>query len=219
MAWRNAEEGAGTPGTGAGAAAPPRPVPPAAPGGLRRQAPLTPLEIAVRYIAFAMIATVCNLAVQRLVLAALRQDEMVAFGWAPDLLKWLTDDVLGIEDRSPRALWLQWRGPIALMLAIAAGTLVGLVAKYLMDKRWIFFDPATGAKAHARRFALYSLFGLATTAIFWGSEALAWAVWETEFARETGAVLGLMVGYIAKYRFDRRFVFRSAGPTGTEMER
>ena len=43
------------------------------PGGLRRGRKLSSVEIAVRYIGFAVIATICNLAAQRLVLAALRQ--------------------------------------------------------------------------------------------------------------------------------------------------
>ncbi|MDF2234593.1 GtrA family protein [Albimonas sp. CAU 1670] len=177
-------------------------------GGLRRGPQLTALQIAVRYVAFAVLATVCNLAAQRLVLSALRQQDAVAFGWAPDLLDWVLDDLLGVVAAGGRLGWrAEWQGPLALILAIGLGTAVGLVVKYLLDKRWIFFDRSTGAKAHARRFALYTLMGVATTAIFWGSEALAWWLWRSDLARETGAVLGLMVGYVAKYQFDRRFVF------------
>ncbi|WP_245779249.1 GtrA family protein [Albimonas pacifica] len=177
------------------------------PGGLRRGRRLTAVEIALRYIGFAVIATVCNLAAQRLVLAALRQEETVAFGWAPDLLDWVLDDLLGVVSSGQLGWRAEWHGPLALTLAIGFGTAVGLVVKYLLDKRWIFFDRSTGARAHARRFALYTLMGVATTAIFWGSEAAAWWVWRSNAARETGAVLGLMVGYVAKYQFDRRFVF------------
>ena len=46
-----------------------------------------------------------------------------------------------------------------------------------------------------------------TTAIFWGTESLAWVIWQTDLAREAGALLGLAVGYMVKYRLDRRFVF------------
>jgi hypothetical protein len=35
-----------------------------------------------------------------------------------------------------------------------------------------------------------------------------WAIWETSAAKYTGAVLGLSVGYAAKYLLDRQFVFR-----------
>lgn len=96
---------------------------------------------------------------------------------------------------------------LGFALAVGAGTLVGLVVKYLLDKRWIFHDLATGLKAHGRKFTLYTVMGLVTTAIFWGSETAFWLLWGTDAMRELGAVLGLTVGYVVKYRLDRRFVF------------
>jgi putative flippase GtrA len=95
----------------------------------------------------------------------------------------------------------------AFALAVAAGTAVGLVVKYMLDKRWIFDDRSTGARAHGRRFGLYTVMGLVTTAIFWGTETAFWLLWGTDLMRELGAVLGLSVGYVVKYRLDRRFVF------------
>ena len=96
-------------------------------------------------------------------------------------------------------------------LAMAVGTGVGLVVKYLLDKRWIFYDATTGARAQGAQFALYTAMGLVTTAIFWATETAFWLVWGTDPAREIGAVLGLSVGYVAKYLLDRRYVFRDAG--------
>lgn len=93
------------------------------------------------------------------------------------------------------------------MAAVGAGTLVGLVIKYLLDKRWIFQDMSTGAAAHGRQFTLYTVMGLVTTAIFWGSETAFWLIWQTDLMRELGAVLGLSIGYVVKYNLDRRFVF------------
>jgi len=101
---------------------------------------------------------------------------------------------------------------VAFAAALALGTLAGLLAKYLLDKRWIFDDRASGLGAHARRFSLYTLMGLATTAVFWGSETLFWLVWKTDAMREAGAVLGLAAGYAIKYRLDRRYVFDQAPP-------
>jgi putative flippase GtrA len=95
-------------------------------------------------------------------------------------------------------------------LALGAGTLVGLVVKYVLDKRWIFFDETRGARAQGRQFFMYSLMGVATTAIFWVTETAFWLVWGTDFAREAGAVLGLTIGYVTKYLLDRRFVFHEA---------
>ena len=103
----------------------------------------------------------------------------------------------------------------SLSLAMLGGTLVGLVVKYTLDKRWIFADFSTGMRSHGRKFTLYSAMGLFTTAIFWSSETAFWLIWRTEAMRETGAVLGLAVGYFVKYRLDRRFVFsdtRRANP-------
>lgn len=131
---------------------------------------MTLRTLILRYAAFAVIATVANLAMQRLVLA-------------------------------------QGEGSLFFVTALGAGTLAGLVVKYLLDKRWIFFDTATGLRAHSRRFGLYTVMGAFTTGIFWGTETTFWLIWETDLMRETGAVLGLGVGYWIKYRLDRRFVF------------
>lgn len=100
---------------------------------------------------------------------------------------------------------------VRFVAAMGAGTLVGLVVKYLLDKRWIFYDRTSGAKAQGRQFALYSLMGVATTVIFWVTETSFWLIWGTDFAREAGAVLGLTVGYVTKYALDRRFVFTAEG--------
>lgn len=131
---------------------------------------MTTRTLALRYIAFALVATAGNLAVQRLVLGA-------------------------IDHAS------------SYQLALLAGTVVGLVIKYVLDKRWIFADAERGLAAHGRKFSLYTLMGVATTAIFWGAETLFWLTWRTQAAREIGAILGLSIGYVVKYRLDRRFVF------------
>jgi len=99
---------------------------------------------------------------------------------------------------------------VVFLAAVFLGTLVGLVIKYALDKKWIFFDAGTGLKQHGHKFGLYTAMGLITTAIFWGTESVFWFVWHTEAMRELGAVLGLAVGYVVKYRLDRRFVFTDA---------
>ncbi|MEO0750842.1 MAG: GtrA family protein [Pseudomonadota bacterium] len=96
---------------------------------------------------------------------------------------------------------------LALALAIGAGTITGLLVKYILDKRWIFYDDTVGASAQSKQFALYSAMGLVTTAIFWGTETLFWSIWRTDLMRELGAVIGLTIGYVTKYQLDRRFVF------------
>ena len=59
--------------------------------------------LVLRYAAFALLATIANLAAQRAV------------------------------------LWWD-ASSIGFVLALLAGTAVGLVLKYLLDKRWIFHD-------------------------------------------------------------------------------
>lgn len=110
-----------------------------------------------------------------------------------------------------RAVLAGYSGGASLAAAIAVGTLVGLVIKYLLDKRWIFDDRTGGAANHSRKFSLYTLMGVVTTAIFWGSETAAWMIWRTDMMREVGAVLGLTVGYVVKYNLDKRFVFTASG--------
>lgn len=123
-----------------------------------------------RYTVFAVIATLANLAMQRLVLT-----------------------------QGTTAMWF--------MAAVGLGTMVGLIVKYILDKRWIFADTSTGVKANGKKFGLYTAMGLITTAIFWGVETAFWLTWKTDLMRELGAVLGLGIGYVVKYNLDRRFVF------------
>ncbi|MCY4178204.1 MAG: GtrA family protein, partial [Endozoicomonadaceae bacterium] len=51
--------------------------------------------------------------------------------------------------------------------------------------------------------------GLATTAIFWGTEYFFQIIFKTDFMRYTGGIIGLIAGYLIKYRLDKRFVFVS----------
>ncbi len=105
-----------------------------------------------------------------------------------------------------------YRGPFSLTAAIVIGTGAGLVTKYVLDKHWIFFDRSSGAAANSRKFALYTGTGIATTAIFWGFEYGFDALTPDGRWRYLGAVIGLSIGYIAKYRLDRRFVFDRTVP-------
>lgn len=94
-----------------------------------------------------------------------------------------------------------------LLLALFAGTATGLVAKYVLDKRWIFYYQTSGAKDDAQRFTLYTVMGLLTTAIFWGMELSFHYLIGTEQAKYIGGALGLSIGYYIKYQLDKRFVF------------
>ena len=94
-----------------------------------------------------------------------------------------------------------------LFFAVFVGTLVGLIVKYLLDSRWIFNSVKTSAQKQKKEFFFYTLTGIVTTALFWGAEFSFWLIWQTEVMREIGAVLGLGVGYYAKFHLDSRYVF------------
>lgn len=97
--------------------------------------------------------------------------------------------------------------PKAFILALAGGTLIGLIMKYALDRQWIFKGGSHAQAGHAGTFGLYAATGIFTTLIFWGLETAAWLIWQTHQAREVGAVVGLLLGYGLKYRLDRRYVF------------
>ena len=99
--------------------------------------------------------------------------------------------------------------PVApLPLAILAGTVAGFAVKYVLDKRWVFADGYTGARSEMRKISLYGFFSVFTTLIFWAFEVAFWAIWGTDLAKYTGAVLGLSVGYAIKFALDRAYTFR-----------
>ena len=111
-----------------------------------------------------------------------------------------------------RAVLAFGEGAGHFIAAVGLGTAVGLVVKYLLDRRWIFADRTAGLAATGWQFGRYTATGLATTAIFWATESAFWLIWQTHAMREAGAVLGLAVGYVLKYRLDRAYVFNRARP-------
>jgi putative flippase GtrA len=140
------------------------------PGSLGLAPPRARSAVAVRYVLFAVLATIANLLTQELV--------------------------------------VRLAGPAALIVSILAGTAVGFAVKYVLDKNWIFYDEYTSRGSEARKIGLYGLFSVGTTLVFWGFELAFWALWRTDFAKYAGAVLGLAIGYAAKYLLDRNFVFK-----------
>lgn len=101
-------------------------------------------------------------------------------------------------------IW-KWNHP--LLVSIASGTAVGLVAKYWLDKRYIFAFRARNALHDGSTFLLYSAMGLVTTAIFWGFEFGFNYLFASKEMRYLGGVLGLSIGYAVKYQLDKHYVF------------
>lgn len=95
-----------------------------------------------------------------------------------------------------------------LTFSILMGTAAGFILKYLLDKKWVFDDSYAGHRQELQKITLYGAFSVLTTLVFWSFEIAFWMIWKTDFAKYTGAVLGLSVGYAAKFLLDRTFVFK-----------
>lgn len=98
-------------------------------------------------------------------------------------------------------------GTDAITISVMVGTAVGLVVKYLLDKRYIFRFKARNAVHDGQTFALYTLMGVVTTAVFWGFE-FGFQYWfQSKELRYLGGIIGLALGYFTKYQLDKRYVF------------
>jgi putative flippase GtrA len=128
------------------------------------------MVIAIRYILFAIVSTLANLATQEF--------------------------VIRVSPVTP------------LAASMIAGTVVGFAVKYVLDKHWIFQDDSATYTEELGKIFLYGAFSVVTTLIFWAAELASWRVWQSDFAKYSGAIFGLAIGYTAKYLLDRAFVFK-----------
>ena len=58
-------------------------------------------------------------------------------------------------------------------------------------------------------FILSTGMGVLTTLVFWGFEFAFYRAFEDKSLRYLGGLIGLGIGYWAKYHLDKRFVFRT----------
>ncbi|MDD3343433.1 MAG: GtrA family protein [Sulfurospirillaceae bacterium] len=96
----------------------------------------------------------------------------------------------------------------ALYIAMFFGTLLGLVVKYILDKKYIFYYITKNIVHDGQKFFIYTLMGIVTTFIFWGFELSFNAIFNHTSAKYFGAILGLSLGYFIKYHLDKRYVFK-----------
>jgi len=94
-----------------------------------------------------------------------------------------------------------------IALSVIVGTAVGLVIKYILDKKFIFRFSANNLAHDTSLFVMYTTMGVITTFIFWGFEFAFEYFFQTKAMRYLGAVIGLSIGYIIKYNLDKKFVF------------
>lgn len=101
-----------------------------------------------------------------------------------------------------------YEGRYQIIASIIIGTGIGLIIKYLLDKRYIFQYRAQSVADNTHTFTLYTIMGLFTTLIFWGFELTFQLIFATKEMRYLGGIIGLAIGYIAKYHLDKKYVFR-----------
>jgi len=99
------------------------------------------------------------------------------------------------------------QGPLSLYIVILSGTTAGLIVKYLLDKRFIFYYRPPSRSDEAIKVLLYLVMSSFATAVFWAVELSFDALFDFTAARYLGAAVGLTLGYSLKYELDKRFVF------------
>nr|WP_321454641.1 GtrA family protein [uncultured Cohaesibacter sp.] len=102
-----------------------------------------------------------------------------------------------------------YSGQFSLVISMATGTLVGLVLKYILDKKFIFNFKSRSLIHDGGKFILYTIMGLLTTLLFWAVEFGFVYLFENESMKYVGATLGLVIGYTVKYNLDKRYVFQN----------
>ena len=112
---------------------------------------------------------------------------------------------IGAQDVSTRI----YSGAFSIFISVLIGTGIGLVVKYMLDKRYIFRFQARNAVHDSQTFALYAIMGIVTTVIFWGFEFGFQYMFESKEMRYLGGIIGLAIGYLSKYHLDKRYVFRT----------
>jgi len=105
--------------------------------------------------------------------------------------------------------FLIYDGLFSLYFAMLLGTLAGLVSKYILDKKYIFYHQPKSRADDGKKFILYAVTGIFTTIIFWGTEITFDMLFSSHAAKYIGAVIGLSIGYVCKYFLDSHFIFRT----------
>ena len=101
-----------------------------------------------------------------------------------------------------------YKGFLSLYIAIFVGTLVGLITKYILDKKFIFYFKPLDKKKDLITFFTYTFTGIFTTLLFWAVEISFEVIFGGQVAKDIGARIGLSIGYFIKYHLDKKFVFK-----------
>ena len=92
----------------------------------------------------------------------------------------------------------------AIFIAMLIGAAVALVAKYFLDRKFVFLKTSS---ANRRELFWYALTGGLITIVFFVAEYVIWDAYKTGLARDIGIVVGMLLGYTLKYFIDKHLVF------------
>ena len=104
------------------------------------------------------------------------------------------------------SIWI-YKGPLSVEISILVGTVMGLPLRYFLEKRYIFNFTSKNLVHDGKLFIFYSAMGVITTLIFWGTEYAFHLIYDTDFMRYLGGVIGLSIGFYVKYQLDKKYVF------------
>ena len=104
------------------------------------------------------------------------------------------------------SIWI-YKGSFSVEISILVGTVMGLPFRYFLEKRYIFNFTSKNLVHDGKLFIFYSAMGVATTLIFWGTEYAFHLIYDTDFMRYLGGIIGLSIGFYVKYQLDKKYVF------------
>jgi putative flippase GtrA len=104
------------------------------------------------------------------------------------------------------SIWI-YKGPHSVEISILVGTAMGLPLRYFLEKRYIFNFTSKNLVHDGKLFVFYSAMGVITTLIFWGTEYAFHLIYDTDFMRYLGGIIGLSIGFYVKYQLDKKYVF------------
>ena len=104
------------------------------------------------------------------------------------------------------SIWV-YEGPLSVEISILVGTVMGLPLRYFLEKRYIFNFTSKNIVHDGKLFIFYSVMGVITTLIFWGTEYAFHLIYDTDFMRYLGGIIGLSIGFYVKYQLDKKYVF------------
>ena len=104
------------------------------------------------------------------------------------------------------SIWA-YKGPHSVEISILVGTAAGLPLRYFLEKRYIFNFKSQNLRHDGKLFVFYSAMGVITTPIFWGTEYALHLIYDLDFMRYVGGIIGLAAGFYVKCQLDKKYVF------------